>query len=76
MSLKSRKVFAIFKRKIQEDGQLTCAMRVYKDKKECESWIKEDIEGWKRYQTYVPDFRLPKYEIVELELRVVKCVPQ
>lgn len=49
---------------------------MYKDKKECESWIKDDIESWKIYQTYCPDFELPKYEIVELELRVVKCIPQ
>lgn len=49
---------------------------MYKNKKECESWINEDIESWKRYQTYVPNFELPKYEIVELELRVMNCIPQ
>lgn len=60
-------------RKWSTDIRRAC---LYKDKKECEGWIKADIESWKRYQTYCPDFNIPKYEIVELELRVVNRIPQ
>lgn len=48
-----------------------CRARLYKDKKECESWIKGDIENWKRYQTYCPTFKIPEYEIIEVEMKVL-----
>ena len=47
---------------------------MYKDKKECESWIKEDIESWKRYQIYCPDFKIPEYEIIEVEMKVLNQI--
>ena len=53
-----------------------CRAHLYEDKKECKSWIKRDIEGWKSYQTFCPVFKIPEYEIVELELRVVNCIKQ
>ena len=47
---------------------------LYKDKKECESWIKDDIESWKRYQTYCPTFKIPEYEIIEVEMKVLNQI--
>lgn len=51
-----------------------CHACLYKDKKECESWIKSDIESWKRYQTYCPNFKIPKYEIIEVEMKVLNQI--
>lgn len=49
---------------------------MYDNKNDCERWINDEIEDWKRYKTYVPNFEIPKYEIVELELRVLNCIKQ
>lgn len=52
-----------------------CHAHLYKDKKECESWIKGDIEGWKSYQTFCPaSFKIPEYEIIEVELKVLNQI--
>ena len=51
-----------------------CRASLYKDKKECESWIRGDIEGWKSYQTYWSDFKIPTYEIIEVEMKVLNQI--
>ena len=51
-----------------------CHACLHKDKKELESLIKEDIESWKRYQTYHPNFKIPKYEIIEVEMKVLNQI--
>lgn len=47
---------------------------LYKNKKECEDWIKVDIESWKRYQTFCPNFKMPEYEIIEVEMKVLNQI--
>ena len=51
-----------------------CCARLYKDKKECENWIKRDIEGWKSYQTFCSTFKIPEYEIIEVEMKVINQI--
>ena len=47
---------------------------LYKDKKDCERWIKDDIEGWKSYQTFCSTFKIPEYEIIEVEMKILNHI--